>query len=170
MQHTSILGGSALLAALCLNVGTPAPHPAAQPQEPQQLVRAQEPGAAQPGHLVLVVEGTVRQLAITHAAQKPDAWAGAAKGLQSPFALQLLAADGKELLRVPLDLSRFDTDPRRIGGPVVVQGCEVRDWRIGVLCNVPRLPSCARYVFLRDGEPIGETSADALAKAIGGGR
>lgn len=137
-------------------------------QDPMRDV-VQEP-AAGPGHTVLVVEGTVRALGVTAAVAKPDPWAGVPKGLQSAWSLAILAADGRELARVPLDLSPFDTDPRRIGQPVSVEGCIVRDSRIVMLVNVPNFAAAARYVFEHRGRPLGEISAPELRRLVGGGK
>src|SRR5262249_17078788 len=54
-----------------------------QPQSPQPRTKPQDPQAAARGHLVLVIEGDVTRLRITHAVAKPDRWAGVPKGLTS---------------------------------------------------------------------------------------
>lgn len=161
MPYAPTLGSCVLLAAASLLATRTSAPPAANAPGPQ------DPPA---GHLVLVVEGDVRSLSITHAAAKPASWGGGVKGLKSPFMLRLLDAKGAELLAIPVDLSAFDTDPTRIGKPLVVQGCVVRDWRIGTLLNVPDLPQVSRYVFTRDGVEIGATSAATVARLLGESR
>lgn len=118
------------------------------------------------GHLVLVVEGDVTALRIAHAVAKPDEWGGPQKGLQSPFSLRALDEAGKELANVPIDLSRFETDPTKVGKPDVVNGCEVRSSRIGVLLNIPVLEGVARYQFRAGDAAIGEASAADVARML----
>jgi hypothetical protein len=149
------------------------PPSATAPQDPQPKNQPQnqpqDPRATARGHLVLVIEGDVTQLRITHAVQKPDRWAGVPKGLTSEFALVVQDQKGKGLVRVPIDLSAFETDPAKIGTPVVVNGCEVRSTSIGVLLNVPSLPDAARYVIVRDKATLGTATAaelDALLRRV----
>ena len=139
---------------------TPAGAPTAPaPQDPEAN-----------GHWVLVVEGNVERLAVTAAIPKPDPWAGTPTGLQSPFTLRLLDGKGALLQAVPVDLSRFDTDPAHIGKPVAVTGCVVRDSRIGLLVNVPQLQGLRRFEFWRDAARIGATDLLALPPAAKAGR
>ena len=123
------------------------------------------PGKEQ-GHLVLVVEGDVTSLRIVRAVAKADDWGGTQKGLQSEFALRALDADGKDLISVPMDLSRFDTDPAHIGKQDQVNGCEVRSARVGLLLNIPRVDGVASYQFVRGKTAIGEATADAVAQLL----
>jgi hypothetical protein len=159
MPHIPGPWSGALLAGLSLLAASAAPPPV--PQSPPQ-----DPAA---GHLVLVVEGTVNKLTITRAVAKPDAWAGVPKGLASRFALRILDAQGSVLHTVPLDLSAFDTDPAHIGRKLTVQGCLVRDWRIGMLVSVPQDPRASRFVFVRDGVEIGAHGLGELLR-LGGER
>src|SRR5262245_50654942 len=140
-----------------------------QPQNPQPRSNAQDPLAAARGHFVLVTEGDVTRLRITQAVAKPDRWAGVPKGLTSEFALVVQDQQGKDLVRVPIDLSAFETDPAKVGTPVVVNGCEVRSASIGVLLNVPSLPDAARYVIVRGKATLGGATAaelDALQRRV----
>lgn len=162
MNLASALGCSAALAALIVTL---APRPLS-PATPA-TVATQDPVAAARGHLILIVQGNVQQLAITHAVAKTDPWGGAPKGLQSAFAVRLLGADDEELLTVPVDLSRFDTDPAHIGQKARVQGCEIRNSAIALSINVPRLATVRRYEFTRDGKPIGSTDAATVLRQIG---
>src|SRR5262249_34998451 len=126
-MHPATLVGCGLLVAIA---GLALRSPSPPFQTPTAISGPQDPAA---GHLVLVVEGTVATLAITHAVAKADPWAGVPEGLTSAFALCLLGDGDRELTRVPLDLSLFDTDPAAIGKPVRVAGCEVRNSRIALL-------------------------------------
>ncbi len=127
----------------------------------------QDPAPAkQPGHLVLVVEGNVLDLHITCAVAKPSPWAGVPKGLQSEFALLAFDAAGKEQMRVPLDLSCFETDPAKIHQPVVVTGCEVRSPDIGVLVNIPVVDGAVRYAIVRGNATIGTATAAELGELL----
>ncbi len=144
------------LACLCTIALLAAVQPAAAPTGP----------GSSDGHLVLVVEGDVTALRITHVVAKPDEWGGPQKGLQSPFSLRALDEAGKELVRVPIDLSRFETDPGRVGKPDVVNGCEVRSSRIGVLLNVPVVKGVARYQFVSGDAAIGDATAADVARML----
>lgn len=162
MNLASALGCSAALAALIVTFAPrPLPTAAAAP------IATQDPVEAARGHLILIVQGNVQQLAITHAVAKTDPWGGAPKGLQSPFAVRLLGTDDQELLTVPVDLSRFDTDPAHIGQKARVQGCEIRSSAIVLSINVPRIAGVRRYEFTRDGKPIGSTDAATVLRQIG---
>jgi hypothetical protein len=129
---------------------------------------AQDPGSPKPtnGHVVLVVEGNVKALRVTRAVAKQDEWGGAPKGLVSEFALVMLNGDGKELQRVPLDLSKFETDESKIDSPVVVKGCEVKSPQIGALLNIPVVDGVATYRFVRGERTIGEVDAASMQRMI----
>lgn len=147
------LAATLLLAAAGQDPNKPTPQgngPSAQPQ----------------GHLVLVVEGTVKALRVTTAVAKPDAWAGTPKSLTSEFALVMLDADGKELQRVPLDLSKFETDEAKVDAPVVVNGCEVKSPKIGTLLNIPFRADVATYRFVRGDRAIGEVDGASMLRMV----
>lgn len=131
-----------------------------------QPVSAPPPQEPPTGHLVLVVEGDVTALRVAHAVAKKDEWGGVPKGLRSEFALKAFDATGAEILSVPLDLSKFDTDPARVGGPVVVTGCEVRSPQIGTLVNVPALAQAARWEFSRGQKLLGAFDGAALERML----
>lgn len=138
---------------------------AAAVQDPvKPTPQGNEPTSQPQGHLVLVVEGTVKALRVTTAVAKPDAWAGAPKGLASEFSLVMLDAAGKELQRVPLDLSKFETDEAKVDAPVVVEGCVLKSPRIGTLLNIPSRTDCATYRFLRGDRAIGEVDAASIRR------
>jgi hypothetical protein len=110
---------------------------------------AVEAAAAADGHYVLVVEGDRNALTITHANAKPDPWGGVPKGFTSEWQLTIRDAAGALLATVPLDVSPFVTSEAGQGQPVRVEGCIVRDSRIGMLVNVPRFAEAASYTFSR---------------------
>ena len=140
------------LAVLCppeAPVATPLPV-AQNPDDSRK-----EPVRLPPKHLVLIVQGTVRQLGISHAVEKPTKWGGYPKGTASRFALRIIGNNSRVLSRIPLDLRRFDTDQDRINGPLIVECCKVKDPRIAMLVNVPLWPNAERYEFLYGDRPIG---------------
>jgi hypothetical protein len=122
------------------------------------------------GHLVLVVEGDVTALRVSHAAHKQEPCGQVPKGLQSEFRLAVVDAAGVELCSQPIDLSLFDTDPLHIGRPVQVTGCIVKDWRIALLVNVPDYPQADRLVFWRGKQQLGALSQRELQQLLGGGK
>ncbi|HZT54955.1 MAG TPA: hypothetical protein VFA35_01925 [Burkholderiaceae bacterium] len=174
MHPATIVGCGIALAALSLVFAAPpaastaaSPTASAAPSTagpPPQAPLVQDPAAL--GHLALIVEGNVGLLAITHAVAKTDPWGGVPTGLKSNFELRLLGDDGVELLKVPVDLSPFETDPARIGGPVEVTGCQVRSSAIALIVNVPRLAGVRSYQFTRRGAPIGSTGAQRVAELL----
>ncbi len=156
---------AAVMAIASLNAQSPS-RPA--PTPPPAPTPASTPSSTRigDGHVVLVVEGTVRALRVTTAVTKTDAWAGMPRGVQSEFQFVALDRDGKELLRLPVDLSKFETDPTKVDAPVVVTGCEVKSPRIGILLNVPALPDAARFQFVRGKDVLGAVSAVELAELL----
>jgi hypothetical protein len=126
---------------------------------------------AEPGHYVLVVEGDRAALAVTAASRKADPWGGVPKGLVSTWSLAIHDADGGLLATVPLDVSPFAVDGPR---GVRVEGCVVRDSRIGMLVNVPAFARAATYTFTRDDggavRHLGTTTASQVQQLAGGGR
>lgn len=131
--------------------------------QPASAPATQDPN---PGHLVLVVEGDVTALRVTHAQAKPDPWAGVPKGLRSEFSVRALDGSGAELLAAPLDLSKFDTSPARFGGPDVVRGCEVHSPRIGILVNVPALAEAAQWQFAQGAKVLGTLTKGELDRLL----
>ncbi|GAB4158359.1 MAG: hypothetical protein Fur0037_25900 [Planctomycetota bacterium] len=123
-----------------------------------------EARSADPGHFVIALEGTVQKLAATRAARKADPCGAIPKGLASAFAVVALDAKGEALWIRPIDLSSFDTDPSHIGRPIEVEGCVVKDWRIGLLVNVPDDPACERIEFRREDRTIGSIGRAELAR------
>lgn len=126
------------------------------------------PSAPEPqGHLILQVEGDARALRVTRITPKPDA-CGLAR-IESPYSVVVRDAAGRELGRVPLDLSKFDLDPARVGGALRVEGCVVHDTRVATLVNVPHWPTASRVEIL-DGERIvGALTATEYATLVEAG-
>jgi hypothetical protein len=127
------------------------------------------------GHYTLVVEGNRNALAITTAVRKAEPWAGIPTGFTSKWQLQIHDAAGALLVAVPLDVTPFATEPQAFGRPATVEGCVVRDSRIGMLVNVPAYPTAHRYVFVRDdGQAlptvVSEVAASQVESSAGGGR
>ncbi|MCA8973785.1 MAG: hypothetical protein KDC98_03650 [Planctomycetes bacterium] len=171
MHVTPIVGAAALFAGLgILFFDNTAPATATDVEPPATATAEPSTPPAAPGHLVLVVEGDRDQLTITHANRKQDAWAGNAKGLASAWQLSLRDGNGVELAAVPLDMSPFDLDPARKGGPLQVQGCIVRDPHVAMLVNAPALADVASYVFLRGDVTVGTIAATEVDRLAGGGR
>jgi hypothetical protein len=166
MQTFQLLGAGVLLAGLgfLFLPGQRSGTPAEPPQSPQAS-----------GHCVLVVEGDRDRLAITHAARKPDPWAGVPQGFASDWTLAIRDAGGRVLVELPIDVSKFDTGALRKGQPVRVEGCVVRDARIAMLVNVPWFAAAATYEFARTGDAggrvaLGSVPAATVARLAGGGR
>lgn len=143
-----------------------APLPVAQDPDDAR----KEPVRLPPKHLVLIVEGTVQQLNISHAVEKPSKWGGFPKGTASRFALRIIGNNSRVLSRIPLDLRRFDTDQDRVNGPLRVECCKVKDPRIAMLVNVPLWPNAARYEFLYGDRPIGTVSHERINEMLQEGR
>jgi len=178
MQASRTLTGLAAVAAFAAVCNSQQPQ-AGSPQgrKPKAVTTPVEapanPGAKKPattdpksGHLVLILEGNVLQLRVTHAVAKPSAWSGPVKGLESDFQCVILDKENRELRRVAIDLSPFETDPKKVNRPVVVKGCQVKSPNIGVLLNVPRIPDAARYELRHGKKVIGKATAAALATLL----
>lgn len=141
-------------------VATPIAEPAVTP--PVTLPAA--------GHYVLVIEGDRTGLAITHASHKEADWGGVPKGLRSDWRLSIRDGKGTELQQVPLDLSAFDLRPERQGKGVQVQGCMVKDARVGLLASVPCVEGATTYVLLHGDVVVGSSTALRVHDLAGGGR
>ncbi|MCA8951787.1 MAG: hypothetical protein KDE27_19920 [Planctomycetes bacterium] len=164
MQAFHLFGAAALCAGLGLFLSTAGGDGGSDP--------AATPPMQPPvnGHFVLVVEGDRDRLDITHASHKADPWAGIQKGLTSDWVLSIRDRSGAELQRVPLDMSKFDLDPRRKGGPIRVEGCIVRDAAVAMIANAPCVAGAASYVFLRGDDVVGTVTAARVDQLAGGGR
>jgi hypothetical protein len=139
------------------------------------------PAAAAPlpatavGHYLLVVEGDRDSLTITAASHKADPWAGVPKGFTSEWQLDIHDGSGAMLAEIPLDVSAFATGALDKGRPLQVQGCVIRDARIGMLVSVPAFPTAATWTFVRratDGAPLvlGTVAGNRVRELAGGGR
>jgi hypothetical protein len=116
------------------------------------------------GHLIVQVEGDAKLLTITCVTPKNDKFGGVPRGLQSAFEIVLIDGKGAELARCPIDLSAFDLE--RVGGPVHVEGCVVRDPRVAALVNVPFYLETASLRIERDGRVLGQLGGEALQRMI----
>jgi hypothetical protein len=158
MNALHLVGAGAALSVACwlVSVERSTPSPVAS-----------TPTAAADGHDVLVVQGDRQALAITAVSHKTDPWAGAPKGLSSAWRLHVLDATGARLADVPLDVRHFAVGAGEQGQGLRVEGCTVRDERIGMLVAAPTFANAARYVFVRPGpldEPvvIGDVAANTV--------
>lgn len=167
MHVSHALGAGAALAVFGWFLAASPAAPSA-PTSPRQ----QEPLPAA-GHYVLVVEGDRDALAITGAVAKQAPWAGVPKGFTSDWRLLIHSARGELLADVPLDVSAFAVGANDAG--VRVEGCVVRDSRIGMLVNVPAFAAAASYTFTRPGGQgqhlvLGAMNGDTVRTLAGGGR
>ena len=119
---------------------------------------------------MLIVEGDGSALAVRHAVAKAGRFAGPHKGLKSEFRYVAIDARGRDLVTIPIDLSVFQTSPKKGAKPVVVNGCEVRTTRVSTLLNVPRTAGAVRYEIRRGKVVIGKLSQAELQKLLRGGR
>ncbi|MCA8957985.1 MAG: hypothetical protein KDC87_18060 [Planctomycetes bacterium] len=138
------LGVAAVAGTLALRPGSPdAPPPPSSALAPPADI----------GHLILQLEGDVRALQVVHLTPKPSAFNPTYR--PSPFSIDLYDQAGNRLGSYPLDLSRFDTDPLRVGQPLRVEGCEVRDPHIAMLANIPYLPDACSIRICRGDKELG---------------
>lgn len=121
------------------------------------------------GHLILQVEGDARALQVTRITRKPDPH-NPVVGVSSAYAVVVQDAAGVELGRYPLDLSRFDLDPARIGQAPRVAGCEVWDARVAMLTNVPDFAGAARLELRRGDVLLGAVEGAAFARLLAEGQ
>ena len=124
---------------------------------------------------MLVVEGNRNSLAITHAARKADPWAGTPKGLHSDWLLTIRDGAGAVLAELPLDMSPFAVGAAEQGQGTRVEGCVVREERVGMLVSAPAFATAASYTFSRSdaiGErvDVGSSDGDRVRTLAGGGR
>ena len=68
--------------------------------------------------------------------------------IDSPYQAVLFNRAGRQLGSYAIDLSQFDLDPARVGKPLRVTGCEVRDTKVAAIVNVPYLAN-ARSIEIR---------------------
>jgi hypothetical protein len=119
------------------------------------------------GHLILQVEGDAGALQVTRITPKPDP-CGPAR-LHSEYAVVVRDAAGTELGRVPMDLSAFDLDPARIGQPLRVEGCVVKDTRVATLVSIPRWPTAAALDLVQGTRVLGTLAGDSFATMVRAG-
>jgi len=155
---TLVPSGALLAAALAVSAvaavavsSTGAPAPAVEPQ----------------GHLILQVEGDASALRVTRITPKPDPCGPS----RTTSAHQVVVRDaaGRELGRMPLDLSAFDLEPARVGGALRVEGCVVRDPHVAMLVSVPRWEGAASIELVRDGQFLGLLPPASYAQLLAEG-
>lgn len=121
-------------------------------------------GKPQPqyGHLIVQLEGNIHGLNVTWITPKTTGYNKTR--VTSPFEIDLFNGAGAKLGTYPIDLSRFDTNPRSVGKPLRVQGCEVLDSKIVTMVNVPFIANTASMQIRNRGIVIGRLGADQLAR------
>ena len=142
---------------------------ATTPTDSQPAPTKQQAVAAQPskpaveyGHLIVQLEGNVHGLNVTWITPKTTGYNKTR--VKSTFEIDLLDRAGAKLGTYPIDLTRFDTNPARIGKPLRVQGCEVLDSKIVTMVNVPFFANTASMQIRNGGMVIGRLGADQIAK------
>jgi hypothetical protein len=153
-----------ILAGMCAVVGTFIAasdidrHPIKQPGSTTTLQTAPvPPGPPKYGHLIVQLEGNVHGLTVTWITPKTSGYNETR--IKSSFEVDLFDGAGAKLGTYPIDLSAFDTDPARIGKPLRVQGCEIRDSRIVTIVNVPYFKATASMRIRSGGIVIGRLGA-----------
>ncbi len=117
------------------------------------------------GHLILLIEGDARGLRVTHITAKRDDY-NPVHGDKSPYQVVVHDKNHKVLGRYPLDLSRFDLDPKNVGKPLRVEGCEVIDTKVAMLTNIPWFPNASFLEIERNGVSVGEMLADDYRRLV----
>lgn len=120
------------------------------------------------GHLLLVVEGDANSLVVSHITSKQDPY-NPTRGFASEWSVAVLGSDGSELGRFPVDLSRFDLDPARVGQPLRVEGDVVWETRVATLVSIPYFPDAEGLVFRRQRRMISTVPAAVYSRLIVGG-
>lgn len=119
------------------------------------------------GHLILQIEGNANALRVTRITPKKSGYNPTSR--TSPYQIELLDAGGQVLGSYPLDLSLFDMNPARVGKPLRVQGCEVRDTRVATLANVPYLAHAVTVRILRGNRVFGFLNTASYRKLVAQG-
>ena len=117
------------------------------------------------GHLILLIEGDARGLRVTHITAKQDAY-NPVHGVTTPYRVVVHDKNHKVLGRYPLDLSRFDLDPKNVGKPLRVEGCEVIDTKVAMLTNIPWFANASFLEIERNGVSVGEMLPDDYQRLV----
>lgn len=118
-----------------------------------------------PGHLILVVEGDANGLSVTHITSKKEPYAPP-RHVDGDWTVSVRRADGLELGRFPIDLSRFDLNPARVGQGLRVDGDVVWDTRVATLVSIPQLEDAADLVFHRRGQRLSTLQSEDYARMV----
>lgn len=118
-----------------------------------------------PGHLILVVEGDANGLSVTHITTKEEPYSPS-RLPDSDWSLSVRRADGVELGRFPVDVSRFDLSAARVGQGLRVDGDVVWDTRVATLVSIPRFAGAAELVFHRQGRRIGTVQSEDYTRMV----
>ncbi len=168
---SSLLAGAGL--CLCL-AALPAPQDPQPPAPPPPPTTSPTPPPTTPppppaaaGHLVLVIQGDARALAITHIVAKADACG--LERAKSPHSIAVLDAAGRELAAYPLDLSAFDLDPAHAGRPPRVEGDRVIETKVVALASIPRLLDGTSLELRRGKDVLGRVTDDDYTALIARG-
>jgi hypothetical protein len=147
----SVLGLAAVIATFQTANGK------AESATPTQALALESKSASAPrrdfGHLILQVEGNANALRVTRITPKKSGYNTTKR--VSPYRIALLDAGGQILGSYPLDLSMFDMNPARIGKPLQVQGCAIRDTRVAALTNVPYFAKASAIRILHGKRVLG---------------
>ncbi len=120
------------------------------------------------GHLILQIEGDATGLEIVRITAKPDP-CGPLRD-SSAVSILVLGQAGTELGRYPLDLSRFDLRPTRVGGAIQVEGCVIHDPRVATLASIPHHPNAERIKLMRGNTTLGSLNATAYRQKLSAGQ
>lgn len=131
---------------------------------PRSTTRPAIPPASK-GHLVLLIEGDARGLRVAHITAKRDPY-NPVYGMKQPHEIVLYDQNAQALGRYPLDLSKFDLDPANVGKPLRVQGCEVIDTKVVLLCNIPWLPNASFLEIEKGTTSVSELVASDYTRLV----
>lgn len=154
MQHqlaTGVLGVVAVLGTLALVPRLTAPRVA--------------PITGPTGHLILLIEGDAHGLRVSHITAKQAPY-NPVRGVQTRYEVVVHDGNHKVLGRYPLDLSHFDLDPKNVGKPLRVEGCEVIDTKVAMLTNIPWFPNASFLEIERGGISVGELLPDNYQRLV----
>lgn len=136
------------------------PQPITQPSEATPAAAPRRPF----GHLILQIEGDANGLRVTWITPKQSAYNPSTR--TSPYRIELLDADGMVAGVYPLDLSQFDMNPARVGKPLRVQGCEIRDTRVATIANVAFLAGATAARIMRGNRQLGSLDSTTYQRLL----
>lgn len=157
----AVIGTAVLIDRSPQNPAPPAPVPYAPATDDSAPA---QPRNTDIGHLVLQIEGDANALGVTWITPKTSGYNK--QRITSPYSVVLLGGRGDVLGSYPLDLAPFDLDPLRVGQPLKVTGCEVRDTRVATLHSVPYLDGLDSIQIRRGGRLLGRVAGVDLQRMI----